>query len=92
MELLLKDRTGSAIFFRKEVADSMEYPRLQMAIHNDQRAFVGHMFCQQILRSQWHGKVPWHGKTVLFRLLYVLLQIMLTVPFILHHVSKMFMR
>ena len=39
--------------------------------------FLGHMYCQQILRQTWHGNVPWQAAPITFKLIHFLLQVML---------------
>ena len=55
-----------------------------MAIEHNYKEFVGHMYCQQTLRQEWHGQVPWLGKTFKFKCVYSLLLLVL-IPFILTH-------
>ena len=74
--LLLTEHAGSARYFRN--LDMISHPRLRMAVEHHHKDFTAHMFCQQMLRQQFHGKVPWHGKPWTYKLIYCLIQIILT--------------
>ena len=53
----------------------IQNPRLRVAMAQENMDFVGHMFCQQMLRQQWHGGVQWLGKTLAYRVVYILIQV-----------------
>ena len=89
VQLLLEDDNGSANYFKVEIAKKMPYPRLQIAMQNQHKEFVSHMFCQQILRDQWHGNVPWKHKPRRFKILYCIVQCLMTFPHILHWFIRM---
>lgn len=92
VETFLNDKVGAQKFFRHEIANKLKYPRLQIAIQNNHRAFVGHMFCQQVLRTQWHGNVPWIRKGFWFKFMYFVIQILLTVPFVVSYLIREIIR
>ena len=75
VKTLLKESAGSTKYFR--FAKDMEYPRLRLAIEHNHMEFAGHMFCQQMLRKQWHGTIEWQGSSFTFRILHILLQVIL---------------
>ena len=35
--------------------------------------YLGHMYCQQILRKTWHGNVPWQAAPFTFKIIHFLL-------------------
>ena len=37
--------------------------------------YLGHMYCQQILRKTWHGNVPWQAAPFTFKIIHFLLQL-----------------
>ena len=80
VQILLQESAGSSKYFRH--FNEMKYPRLRLAIEHNQKEFVGHMFCQQILRQQWHGNIPWQGKPFLFKFLHFLIKVMLAPLFV----------
>ncbi len=90
VDLLLREHTGAEKFFRGVSGRKMTYPRLQMAIQNNHKAFVGHMFCQQVLRDQWHGKVPWQGRSTTFRAVYCLVEAFTLPGWILQYLTRSF--
>ena len=53
-------------------------------MEHNHKAFVGHMYCQQMLRQEWHGGVPWLGKGLKYKILYVIYLLVLTPIFIAH--------
>ena len=57
VQILLQESAGSSKYIRH--FNEMKYPRLRLAIEHNRKEFVGHMFCQQILRQQWHAR-PFH--------------------------------
>ena len=52
VETLLKEPAGANKYLRK--ANYFKYPRLCLALEHKNREFVGHMYCQQMLRQQWY--------------------------------------
>jgi len=78
VEVLLEERTGTLSYFHSIALKKLRYPRLQMAIINNHKSFVGHMYCQQLLRSQWQGNVPWQEKSFFFRFTYIGAQCLMT--------------
>jgi hypothetical protein len=60
----------------------MKYPRLRLAIEHNHKEFVGHMFCQQTLRQEWHGGIAWQGRPVTYKLLHFVLQVLLAPIFV----------
>jgi hypothetical protein len=53
VETLLKEPAGANKYMRQ--ANYVKYPRLFLAVEHKNREFVGHMYCQQLLREQWYG-------------------------------------
>ena len=62
-----------------------------MALVNEHVLFASHMFCQNILKRQWHGRAPLDGKNTRFKILYVAVQAILFgfLPLSLSYVPKM---
>ena len=56
----------------------MKYPRLRLAIELNEKEFVGHMYCQQILTQQWSGNIFWYRRHPLVKTFFILLQMVLT--------------
>ena len=77
----MKESAGSTKYFR--FAKEMKYPRLRLAIEHNHKDFVGHMYCQQVLRQEWHGGIKWQGAGLLFKIIYTLLQIPLAIVYVL---------
>ena len=77
VDLMLQNDAGSSFFFDKKLYQVQGYVRLQMAIYNNDKAFVSQKYCQQILRGLWYGSVPWQEKSDIFCLLYVAVQFIL---------------
>ena len=73
--MILQESTGANKYFRH--LNYMKYPRLRLAIEHNHKEFVGHMYCQQILRQTWHGNVPWQTAAITFKLIHFLLQMIL---------------
>uniref|UniRef100_A0A2K6DCR7 Transient receptor ion channel domain-containing protein n=1 Tax=Macaca nemestrina TaxID=9545 RepID=A0A2K6DCR7_MACNE len=56
--------------------------RLQLAVNYNQKRFVAHPICQQVLSSIWCGNLAgWHGNTTIWKL-FVAFLIFLTMPFL----------
>ena len=73
VEMLLKEPAGCSKYLRK--ADYIKYPRLLLAIEHKHKEFVGHMYCQQVLREQWHGQqfLCSHRNRIWFKVRYTLI-------------------
>ena len=80
VQILLQESSGSSKYFR--YSKEMKYPRLRLAIEHNHKEFVGHMFCQQILRQQWHGNILWQGKPLIFKFLHTLIEVVLAPLFV----------
>ena len=80
VQVLLKENAGSSKYFRN--TEEMKYPRLKLAIEHNNKEFVGHVFCQQILRQQWHGDLLWQGTPLKFKIVHFLLQVLLAPLFV----------
>ncbi len=80
VQTLLKEQAGSSKYFR--YADTMRYPCLRLAIEHNHKEFVGHMYCQQTLRQEWHGGIEWQNKPATFKTLHFLLQFVLAPLFV----------
>jgi hypothetical protein len=52
---------------------TFRYPRIRLAIEHNHKEFVGHMYCQQMLRQEWQGGLPWLGKSYQHRIIYSIL-------------------
>ncbi len=72
--LVLEDETGCESFFDWSTVGLGSYPRLQMAIFNNDMSFISQKYCQQILRNLWYGNVPWAEKSFTFCTIYFLIQ------------------
>ena len=90
VQILLQESAGSSKYFRD--SKEMKYPRLRLAIEHNHKEFVGHMFCQQILRQQWHGEILWQGKPLLFKFLHTLIAVVLAPLFVLSYFLVEFVR
>jgi hypothetical protein len=55
----------------------MSLPRLHLAIEHNHKEFVGHALCQQVFRHFYEQNVPWHAKSLRFKFLHFLLQILM---------------
>ena len=71
VELLLGERSGLAKYVRfsqhKKIEQHLKHPRLIVAVELNHKEFVSHMYCQQILRRQWHGGVEWEGRSLSYK-------------------------
>ena len=56
----------------------MKYPRLRLAIELNEKEFVGHMYCQQILTQQWSGNIFWYRQPPLIKAVFIFIQMVLT--------------
>ena len=81
VQTLLKESAGAYKYFR--YTDEMMYPRLRLAMEYNHKEFVGHMFCQQLLRKQWaHQELwQWIGSPIYQKIIHCLL-LVLTAPFL----------
>ena len=76
VNLLLSESAGSSHVLRNSA--SMKYPRLRLAIELNEKEFVGHMYCQQILTQQWSGNIFWYRRHPLIKTVFIILQMLLT--------------
>ena len=76
VDLLLSESAGTSHLLRNSA--SMKYPRLRLAIELNEKEFVGHMYCQQILTQQWSGNICWYRRHPLLKVVCILLQIIFT--------------
>ena len=71
VELLLGERAGSAKYFKfvntPQRVGKISYPRLMLAIELNNKEFVSHMYCQQMLRKEWYSGVIWEGKSLWYK-------------------------
>ena len=57
---------------------NMPYPRLEIAVADQHDEFVGHDYCQQILRQKWLTSdvtgeiIPWHSSKLYEKIIYSL--------------------
>ena len=75
-QTVLDDQTGSSKYFRHSL--NMMLPRLHLAIEHNHKEFVGHPLCQQVFMQCYHKGVPFHGQSLMFQILHMLLQIILS--------------
>ncbi len=80
---VLQEKAGAMKYFGHHVG-YMSYPRVRLAIEHSHKEFVGQMYCQQYLRNEWHGHTPWLGKLFTFKLVYSLIQILLSPIYVIH--------
>ena len=79
VEIILEENCGAKKYFRSFFAKSaMKYPVLRLAIAHDHKEFAAHLFCQQILRQEWHGSIPWQNKYLPYKTVYFIGQTLLT--------------
>lgn len=78
VQTILKESAGASKYLR--LSSAIKYPRIRLAIEHNHKEFVGHMYCQQMLRNVWHGNIPWQGAPFTFKIAHVLLQVILA-PF-----------
>ena len=60
------------------------YPRLHLAMERNNLEFAGHIYCQQALRQEWYGDVPWLEKSLMSKCAYIIYLLVLTPIFIGH--------
>ena len=90
VDLILSETAGTTHFLRN--SDKMKYPRLRLAVEINQKEFVGHMYCQQILTQEWVGTTSWDNHSVFTKILHVILQIIFTPVFALGNIFKSFVK
>ena len=76
VDLLLSESAGTSHLLRNSA--SMKYPRLRLAIELNEKEFVGHMYCQQILTQQWSGNIFWYRRHPIIKVIFIILQMLLT--------------
>ncbi len=81
--VLLEEKTASVKYFKQHTY-LIRFPRARLAIEHSHKEFVSHMHCQQFLRNEWIGNTNWLGKMLPFKLLYFILQIILSPIYVLH--------
>ena len=65
VDKLLSENVGSSKYFR--FSKEMKYPRLREAIEHNNKEFIGHMYCQQILNQVWQGKdLQWQNSSWIY--------------------------
>ena len=76
VETLLEEDSGSRKYFNFSnkgasisSGEEMRYPRLELAIELHHREFVGHMYCQQMLKREWYCNRTWAGTSNLYKVL-----------------------
>ena len=74
-QTILDDKTGSSKYFRRSL--NMMLPRLHLAIEHNHKEFVGHPLCQQVFMQFYRQGVPFHGHSLIFQILHLILQIIL---------------
>ena len=74
VETLLEEDSGSRKYFnfsnrRKYISSGqeMKYPRLKLAIDLNHKEFVGHMYCQQMLKKEWYCNRHWAGTSTVYK-------------------------
>ena len=77
VETLLEEDSGSRKYFNlsntgKYISSGqdMKYPRLKLAIEFNHKEFVGHMYCQQMLKNEWYCNRTWAGTSILYKVSY----------------------
>ena len=86
VDLLLSESAGTSHLLRNSA--SMKYPRLRLAIELNEKEFVGHMYCQQVLTQQWSGNIFWYRRQPLIKAFFILLQMVLTPLLACCHIIK----
>ena len=75
LDVLLKENMGSKKYFRllsrNQFQAEMKYPRLMLAIELNNKEFVGHMYCQQMLKQEWYCGVTWTGTSFLYKVIQI---------------------
>ena len=74
VETLLEENSGSRKYFNfynkgryLSSGQDMKYPRLKLAMDLNHREFVGHMYCQQMLKTEWYCNRTWAGTSNLYK-------------------------
>ena len=86
VDLVLSEPAGTTHYLRN--SERMKSPRLRLAVEINQKEFVGHMYCQQILTQQWVGNTSWHGHSFGIKIIHIFLQIIFTPVFAFGHITK----
>ena len=56
----------------------MKYPRLRLAVEQNHKEFVGHMYSQQVLNQVWYGRLEnWQEKGLFSKTLHGLILLLL---------------
>ncbi len=76
IDSVFQEKSASIKYFRQRTP-FMKYPRLRLAVEHSHKEFVGHVYCQQLVRQEINGSVPWQGKNLLYKLSHLLLQVLL---------------
>ena len=81
VQTLLKESAGAYKYFR--YTDEMMYPRLRLALEYNHKEFVGHTFCQELLRKQWAHQESWQwiGSPIYQKIIHCLL-LVIVAPFL----------
>ena len=72
VKLLLAEDSGSKKYFKlfndvSKLVKIIKYPRLMLAIELNNKEFVGHMYCQQMLKEEWYCNQSWQGTSKLYK-------------------------
>ena len=56
----------------------MKYPRLRLAVEQNHKEFVGHMYSQQVLNQVWYGRLEnWQEKGLFSKTLHAVILLLL---------------
>ncbi len=80
---LLEEKAASSKYFWYHT-QYVRFPRIRLAVEHSHKEFVSHTYCQQFLRNEWLGHTNWEGKMLPFKLLYFLLQLILSPVYVIH--------
>ena len=84
-------------YFTDALINDMPYPRLEIAVADKHEEFVGHDYCQQILRQEWLQSdvtgdiIQWHSSKMHEKMFYYVLCVCLYPVHILAYLPAMFM-
>ena len=88
VKTLLTQQTGIEKYTK--LLKDAKYPRLTMAFESSVTSkcknFVGHRFCQHVLRDSWFEDVPLREASTPFWILYIILQLILAPIFVFSYV------
>ncbi len=76
VKLVLREKSSASRFFSE--TKFMTYPRLRLAVEHNRKYFAGHIYCQQVIRDSFYGSSGWSNKSFAYKLVYFLLQTLLT--------------